>query len=88
MHSAWPTLWPRLLTDGKTCEFDPQDIVYTSSNEYSHLRPLTKKQKNFLWECEEERFTYKSCLRKLSSLQRSVKHTSWDIAQIANLQLT
>jgi hypothetical protein len=53
-----------------------------------HLRPLTKKNKNFLWECEEERFTFKACLRKLSGLKRSSKHTSWDTAQVANLQLT
>lgn len=81
-------MWPRLLTDGKTVEYNPEDIVYTNPNEYMHLRPLTKKNKNFLWECEEERFVFKACLRKLSSLERNAKHTSWDSAQVANLQLT
>ena len=81
-------MWPRLLTDGKTIEYNPEDIIYQNPNEYQYLRPLTKKNKNFLWECEEERFVFKACLRQLSSLKRSSKHTSWDSAQVANLQLT
>ncbi len=81
-------MWPRLLTDGKTKEYNPQDIAYLTPNEYMHLRPLTKKNKNFLWECEEERFCYKACLRKLASMERTTRHTSWDSAQVANLQLT
>jgi hypothetical protein len=67
---------------------NPEDIVYQHPSEYMYLRPLTKKNKNFLWECEEERFVYKSCLRKLSSLQRSNKHSSWDTAQVSTLMLT
>jgi hypothetical protein len=81
-------MWPRLLTDGKTVEFNPEDIIYLNPSEYLYLRPLTKKNKNFLWECEEERFVYKACLRKLISLKRTPRHTSWDTAQAANLQLT
>jgi len=42
-------MWPRLLTDGKTVEFNPEDIVYQNPHEYDWLRPLTKKNKNFLW---------------------------------------
>ncbi|EFX61291.1 hypothetical protein DAPPUDRAFT_274183 [Daphnia pulex] len=87
-HPNWPTVWPRLLTDGKTVEVNPEDIVYQHPSEYMYLRPLTKKNKNFLWECEEERFVYKACLRKLSTLQRSNKHTSWDTAQVSTLMLT
>ena len=52
------------------------------------MRPLTKKNKQYLWECEEERFVYKACLRKVSSLNRTDKHTSWDVANVANLQFT
>jgi hypothetical protein len=81
-------MWPRLLTDGKTVEVNPEHIYYLSPHDYMYLRPLTKKNKNFLWECEEERFVFKACLRKLNSLERSAKHTSWDSAQVANLQLT
>ena len=87
-HPSWPSMWPRLLTDGKTIDVKPEHIFYLNPNEYMHLRPLTKKNKNFLWECEEERFVFKACLRKLSTLERSSKHTSWDTAPIANLQLT
>lgn len=53
----------------------------------SSMRPLTKKNKQYLYECEEERFVFKSCLRKVISLQRTDKHTSWDTAEVANLQL-
>lgn len=52
------------------------------------MRKLTKKNKQYLWECEEERFVYKACLRKLISLNRTEKHRSWNTAEVANLQLT
>ena len=52
-------------------------------------RPLTKKNKQYLWECEYERFVYKACLRKVISLgDRTDKHTSWDTAPVSNIQLT
>ena len=70
-HPNWPTLWPRLMTDGKTVETNPEEIYYLNPGEFMYLRPLTKKNKNFLWECEEERFVYKACLRKLASLKRT-----------------
>ena len=52
------------------------------------LHPLTKRTKYYLWECEEERFVYKACLRKLLSLKRTDKHTSWDTAVVSNITLT
>ena len=41
-----------------------------------------------LYECEEERFVYKACLRDLISLRKSKKHTSWDTADISGMYLT
>jgi hypothetical protein len=41
-----------------------------------------------VYECEEERMVFKSCLRELISLKRSKKHTSWDTADISNLYLS
>jgi hypothetical protein len=52
------------------------------------MRPLTKKNKQFLWECEEERFVFKACLREVIKLHRTERHTSWDTAEVSNLQLT
>ncbi len=52
------------------------------------MRPLTKKNKQYLYECEEERFVFKACLRSVLSLKRSPLHTSWDTAEVSNLQLT
>ena len=55
-------------------------MLYQAPGDYTYMMPLTKKNKQFLWECEQERFVYKACLRKLSSLVRTTKHTSWDTA--------
>jgi hypothetical protein len=88
IHPQWPMMWPRLLTDGKTTEMDLDQMAYQGPYDYQSLRPLTKKNKQFLWECEEERFVFKSCLRKISSMERTPKHTSWDTAPVSNLQLT
>jgi hypothetical protein len=41
-----------------------------------------------LYECEEERFVYKACLRHLIKLKKTDKHTSWDTADISALYLT
>ena len=49
------------------------------------MRPLTKKNKQYLWECEEERFVYKACLREVIALKRTEKHTSWQTAEVANM---
>ena len=65
-----------------------ENMVFQLPDDYSHLRPLTKKNRQFLWECEEERFVFKACLRKLSSLHRTTKHTSWDTASVSNLHLS
>lgn len=49
---------------------------------------MTKKNKQYLYECEEERKVYKACLRHVLSLKRSSKHTSWDTAEVSNIQLS
>ena len=69
-------------------EYDAEKLLYQTPYDYQFLRPLTKKNKQFLWECEEERFVFKACLRKVSTLERNVKNTSWDTAPVSNLQLT
>ena len=42
-------------------------------------------KKQLLYECEEERMLVKACLRELIKLKRSIKHTSWDTADAANM---
>lgn len=89
IHPNWPTLFPKLLTDGLLIT-PPEEYDVTPLNyyEFKNFRSLTKKNKQYLWECEQERFVYKSCLRKVIDLKRTEKHTSWNIAEVANLQLT
>ena len=41
-----------------------------------------------LYECEEERMVFKSCLRDIISLKRHKKHSSWDTADVSNLYLS
>lgn len=55
---------------------------------YMKNKPITDKEFQMLYECEEERFVFKSCLRDLISLRRSNKHTSWKTADISNLYLS
>ncbi|KAL4466710.1 hypothetical protein ABPG72_009516 [Tetrahymena utriculariae] len=88
IHPQWPTLWPRLLTDGKLLDFDKVPFHPENIYNYTYMRPLSKKNKQYLYECEEERFVFKACLRKVISLKKTDKHTSWDTAEVANLQLT
>merc|ERR1711935_434219 len=88
IHPNWPTMYPRMLTDGKLLELDMSKADQLTIWQATYMRPLTSKNKQYLWECEEERFVYKSCLRKMIGLQRSAKHTSWDNAEVANIQLT
>lgn len=52
IHPSWPVLWPRMLKDGKTYEYDPKEVDLVTPYDYPNLRPLTKKAKQFLWECE------------------------------------
>jgi hypothetical protein len=105
LHPSWPSVWPRMLTDGKIivyCKFvcvrtlaksptNKRLLIHTFCNllycRFS-LRPLTKKKKQYLWECEQERFVFKACLRTLIGLKRTPKHTSWDTAPISNITIT
>ena len=89
---SWPTLWPRLL-DGKSNEYmDTRnvDIKLTEGKEKDRAAddiPLTARQKQLLYECEEERMVFKACARDVIKLKRSAKMTSWDNAEIANMGL-
>ena len=65
IHPNWPTMFPRMLTDGKLIDFDVSKYEKPSIWQTVYMRPLTKKNKQYLWECEEERFVYKACLREL-----------------------
>ncbi len=89
VHPNWPTMWPRLLTDGKIAK----DEIYIDPETEEEVNvtenfPLSKKEKQYLWECEVERFTFKSCLRDVIGMERNNKHTSWYTAEVANLQFT
>ena len=92
---TWPTLYPALHT-GKvnmTLDTRPKDYhIATSENfEVSHIadtKPLTDRQKQLLYECEEERVVVKACMRDLVKLKRSPKHTSWNTAEAANMSLS
>ena len=88
IHPSWPSLWPRLLTDGKLMDVEnhPDEKIQELLNKNNI--PLSKKVKQYLWECEHERFVFKSCLRKVIGLERTKKHTSWNTAEVSNLQLT
>ena len=63
-------------------------VTTTGPDSYLFLRPLTKKKKQYLWECEEERFVFKACLREIIKLKRTDRHTSWDTAPVSNITLT
>lgn len=88
-HPNWPSMWPRLLTDGK---IGPDQIYIDPVSEeevdLTENFPLSNKEKQYLWECEAERFTFKGCLRRVIGMERSGRHTSWNTAEVANLQFT
>jgi len=88
IHPNWPTMYPRMLTDGKLLEADLEKYDDLTIFQNTYMRPLTSKNKQYLWECEEERFVYKSCLRKMLTLTRTDKMTSWHTAEVSNIQLT
>jgi hypothetical protein len=73
-HPNWPSLWPRLLTDGRLRPDlidDPEAHKGpTQKGAFSWNRPLEEGVKEKLWECEEERFVYKACLRKLIKMNQ------------------
>ena len=89
---TWPTLWPG-LTDGRSNEridTRPKDMIFVDGQEKDPTtdhRALTNRQKQLLYECEEERFVFKACARELLKLRRTAKMTSWDTADIANMSL-
>jgi len=89
---TWPTLWPGLI-DGTTNEITdtrPKDVSFTVGHEHdpaTDRKALTSRQKQLLYECEEERIVFKACARDLMKLRRTAKMTSWDTAEVANLGL-
>jgi len=89
---SWPSLWPRLL-DGKTnnkIDSRPKDLIWTDRQEKDPTTddtPLTARQKQLLYECEEERMVFKACARQLLKIKRTAKMTSWDTAEAANMGL-
>lgn len=89
---AWPTLYPGLENGTQNCAIDtrPKDIKFTDEFEKDRLtdrNALTTRQKQLLYECEEERMVIKACFRELIKLKRHSKHTSWDTAEAANISL-
>ena len=89
---AWPTLYPGLLT-GKTNEIistKKVDFRFAEDKEKDREAenlPLTARQKQLLYECEEERMVFKACARKLLTLRRTAKMTSWDNAEVSSVAL-
>ena len=86
---AWPTLWPN-LEKGRNEMGIPHmtDAVLNSDDRpraHTDYEPLTDREKQLLYECEEERMVIKACMRDLLKLKRSHKHTSWDTAEAANM---
>ena len=89
---TWNSLYPGLI-DGKTNEVMDtrvKDLSFKVGHEHdpaTDMKPLTARQKQLLYECEEERMTFKACARDLIRLKRHAKMTSWDTAEIANMGL-
>ena len=67
---TWPTLYPA-LEDGKTnttMDTRPIDVKWHDEMDkdiHADHSPLTNRQKQLLYECEEERMVVKACLRSL-----------------------
>lgn len=72
-HPNWPTMWPRLLTDGNLRPDVWEDATYIKGplgpGLYQWTKPLPEAVREKLWECEEERYLYKACLRKTLELK-------------------
>ena len=87
---TWPTLWPN-MQNGDINMNIPSMGVDPSLGEESYpdkeldFDPLTARQKQLLYEWEEERMVTKACMRELLTLKRNAKHTSWDTAEAANM---
>ena len=87
---SWPTMWPGLAEGTINTETETRNtelLIMPSEypQELSDHRPLTDRQKQLLYECEEERMVSKACFRQLIKLKRNHKHTSWDTAEAANM---
>ncbi len=90
---SWPTLYPALETGKVNFTMDTRikDVKYHDKQEKDDVAstaPLTNRQKQLLYECEEERLVTKACLRKLITLKRNPKMTSWDTAEASNMSLS
>jgi hypothetical protein len=89
---SWPTLYPGLI-DGKSNEridTRAKDMIWIEGGEKdfnTQDEALTGRQKQLLYECEEERMVVKACLRELIKLRKTAKHTSWDTAEASNMSL-
>ena len=69
----------------------PKDIKYVDEmgiDKIADRTPLTNRQKQLLYECEEERLVAKACMRELIKLKRHPKHTSWDTAEASSMSLS
>ena len=69
------------IIDGKYHDHVDKDIL-------ADWTPLTTRQKQLLYECEEERIVTKACLRGLVKLKRNNNMTSWDTAEASNMSLS
>ena len=89
---TWPTLWPSLM-EGKSNEListQNVDFRFHEGQEKDRAADniaLTPRQKQLLYECEEERIVYKACARQLLTLRRTAKMTSWDNAEVSSMSL-
>ena len=89
---SWPTLWPGLLEGRSNERIDtrPKDMTWVDNMEKDKQcddKALTARQKQMLYECEEERMVYKACSRELLKLRRTAKMTNWATAEAANMGL-
>lgn len=89
---TWPTLYPTLLSGRSNERIDttPKDLTWVDNYEKSpeaENYALTPRQRQLLYECEEERMVFKACCRELIKLRRTAKMTSWDTAEAANMGL-
>jgi len=63
---AWPTLWLRLLDGKSNEEIDTRmkDVRFVEDQQKAGVAStvsFTPRQKQLLYECEEERMVYKAC---------------------------
>jgi hypothetical protein len=89
---TWPTLYPSLLTGRSNERISTQarDMTWVDNwekDDAAERTALTPRQKQLLYECEEERMVYKACARELIKLRRTPKMTSWDTCEAANMGL-